>query len=97
MTHLYGNGEVVEGANCPLYIVGEQKDSKELVAKAVNVKSLSVDKFLAQQKGNRGSIVEGYQSRSQVIVMPRNGFNHPQLTNNVADSFLLYRELPCIS
>ena len=56
-----------------------------------------MDKFLARHKGNRGSIVEGDQSRSQAIVMPHNGFNHPQLTNNVADNFLLYRELPGIS
>ena len=34
---------------------------------------------------------------SQVIVMPHNEFNHPQLTNNAADSVLLYRELSGIS
>ncbi|KAK9175145.1 hypothetical protein WN944_027151 [Citrus x changshan-huyou] len=63
----------------------------------IKLNGLSVDKFLAQQKGNWGSIVEGDQSRSQVIVMPRNEFNHPQLTNNAADSVLLYRELSGIS
>ncbi|KAK9218221.1 hypothetical protein WN943_006858 [Citrus x changshan-huyou] len=52
--------------------------------------------FILVEEGNWGSIVEGDQSRSRVIVMPRNEFNHPQLANNVADSVLLYGELPGI-
>ncbi|KAH9652892.1 eukaryotic translation initiation factor 3 subunit K [Citrus sinensis] len=66
-----------------------QKIPRTVLAEAINLKGLSLDKFLEHQKANCGWILEGDQSTSQLIVLPPNEFNHPELKKNVADSIPL--------
>ncbi|KAK9213050.1 hypothetical protein WN943_002436 [Citrus x changshan-huyou] len=66
-----------------------QKIPRTVLAEAINLKGLSLDKFLEHQKANCGWILEGDQSTSQLIGLPPNEFNHPELKKNVADSIPL--------
>lgn len=53
---------------------------------AINIEGLSLDKFLEHQVANSGWILEKGHGRGQLIVLPRNEFNHPELKKNAADS-----------
>jgi len=56
---------------------------------AINIEGLSLDKFLEQQVANCGWILEKSHGRGQLIVLPSNEFNHPELKKNTADSIPL--------
>lgn len=53
---------------------------------AINIEGLSLDKFLEQQVANCGWILQKGHGRGQLIVLPRNEFNQPELKKNAADS-----------
>lgn len=55
----------------------------------INIEGLSLDKFLEHQVANSGWILEKGQGRGQLIVLPRNEFNHPELKRSSADSIPL--------
>ena len=56
---------------------------------AINIEGLSLDKFLEQQVATCGWILEKSHGRGQLIVLPSNEFNHPELKKNTADSIPL--------
>ncbi|KAJ4708833.1 Eukaryotic translation initiation factor 3 subunit K [Melia azedarach] len=66
-----------------------QKVPRPVLAEVINIKGLSLDKFLEHQVTNCGWILEGDQGSGQLIVLPRNEFNHPELKKNAADSIPL--------
>lgn len=66
-----------------------QKVSRPALAEAINVEGLSLDKFLEHQVANNGWALEKGNGRSQLIVLPRNEFNHPELRKNTADGIPL--------
>lgn len=67
-----------------------QKVPRPILAEAINIEGLSLDKFLEQQVTSSGWIVEkGQNGKGQVIVLPRNEFNHLELKKNTADSIPL--------
>ncbi|CAL5375639.1 unnamed protein product [Camellia sinensis] len=66
-----------------------QKVPRSILAEAINIEGLSLDKFLEHQVVNCGWILEKGQGRGQLIVLPRNEFNHPELKKNSADSIPL--------
>ncbi|KAL6648690.1 hypothetical protein ACP70R_012914 [Stipagrostis hirtigluma subsp. patula] len=62
-----------------------QKVPRPVLAEAINIEGLSLDKFLEYHAANSGWVIEK-GAQSQLIVLPRNEFNHPELKKNTADS-----------
>jgi hypothetical protein len=52
---------------------------------AINIEDLALDKFMEYHAANSGWVIEK-GGRSQLIVLPRNEFNHPELKKNAADT-----------
>ncbi|KAE8700360.1 Eukaryotic translation initiation factor 3 subunit K [Hibiscus syriacus] len=61
-----------------------QKIPRSVLAEAINIEGLSLDKFLEHQAANNGWILE--KGQGQLIVLPRNEFNHPELKKSAADT-----------
>lgn len=66
-----------------------QKVPRTVLAEAINMEGVSLDKFVDYQVANSGWALDKSQARSQLIVLPRNEFNHPELKKNTADSIPL--------
>ncbi|XP_068659657.1 eukaryotic translation initiation factor 3 subunit K-like [Aristolochia californica] len=66
-----------------------QKVPRAVLAEAINIEGLSLDKFLEHQVANSGWVIEKGHGRGQLIVLPRNEFNQPDLRKNSADSIQL--------
>lgn len=63
-----------------------QKVPRPVLAEAINIEGLSLDKFLEHQVTNCGWAVEkGHHGKGQLIVLPRNEFNHPELKKSTTD------------
>lgn len=62
-----------------------QKVPRAVLAEAINIEGLSLDKFLEYQVADGGWALEKGHGHSQLIVPPRNEFNHPELKKNAAD------------
>ncbi|RVW28688.1 Eukaryotic translation initiation factor 3 subunit K [Vitis vinifera] len=56
-----------------------QKVPRTVLAEAINIEGLSLDKFLEHQVANCGWVLEKSQGKGQLIVLPPNEFNHPEL------------------
>lgn len=56
---------------------------------AINIEGLSLDKFLEHHVANSGWILEKGHGRGQLIVLPRNEFNHPELKKSTDDGIPL--------
>jgi translation initiation factor 3 subunit K len=52
---------------------------------AINIEGLALDKFMEYHAANSGWVIEKGE-RCQLIVLPRNEFNHPELKKNTADT-----------
>ncbi|CAN0901202.1 Eukaryotic translation initiation factor 3 subunit K [Linum grandiflorum] len=63
-----------------------QKVPRSVLAEAINIEGLSLDKFLEQQVAEKGWVVDKGQGRSQIIELPKTEFNHPELKKNSADA-----------
>ncbi|GAB4838074.1 Eukaryotic translation initiation factor 3 subunit K [Ancistrocladus abbreviatus] len=61
---------------------------RAVLAEAINIEGLSLDKFLEHQVANCGWILEKGH-RGQLIILPPNEFNHPELRKNTADNIPL--------
>ncbi|KAI0499288.1 hypothetical protein KFK09_020191 [Dendrobium nobile] len=66
-----------------------QKVPRPVLAEAINIEGLSLDKFLEYQAANNGWVLEKGGSRTQLVVLPRNEFNHPELRKNTSDGIPL--------
>ncbi|KAJ4824556.1 Eukaryotic translation initiation factor 3 subunit K [Turnera subulata] len=66
-----------------------QKVPRSVLAEAINVEGLSLDKFLEHLVANSGWILEKGHGKGQLIVLPRKEFNHPELKKNTADGIPL--------
>ncbi|XP_009388189.2 eukaryotic translation initiation factor 3 subunit K [Musa acuminata AAA Group] len=62
-----------------------QKVPRPVTAEAINIEGLSLDKFLEYHVANSGWVLEKGHSCSQLMVLPRNEFNHPELKKNTVD------------
>ncbi|KAJ4951324.1 hypothetical protein NE237_028156 [Protea cynaroides] len=62
-----------------------QKVPRPVLAEAINIEGLSLDKFLEHQVAECGWALEKGHGRGQLIVLPRNEFNQPELKKNTAD------------
>ncbi|XP_051150706.1 eukaryotic translation initiation factor 3 subunit K [Andrographis paniculata] len=65
-----------------------QKVPRSSLGEFVNIKGPSLDKFIEQHVANSGWAVKN-QSNDQLIIFPRNEFNHPELKKSAADSIPL--------
>ncbi|MCD7458830.1 Eukaryotic translation initiation factor 3 subunit K [Datura stramonium] len=63
-----------------------QKVPRAILAEAINIEGVSLDKFLEHHVSNYGWVIEKGQGKGQVITLPRTEFNHPELKKNTADS-----------
>ncbi|EXC13597.1 Eukaryotic translation initiation factor 3 subunit K [Morus notabilis] len=63
-----------------------QKVPRSVLAEAINIEGLSLDKFLEHQVANSGWLLEKSHGKGQLIVLPRSEFNHPTLKKNAADA-----------
>ncbi|KAJ8543385.1 hypothetical protein K7X08_005908 [Anisodus acutangulus] len=66
-----------------------QKVPRTILAEAINIEGLSLDKFLEHHESNYGWVIEKGQGKGQLITLPRTEFNHPELKKNTADSIPL--------
>ncbi|KAK9697396.1 hypothetical protein RND81_08G035700 [Saponaria officinalis] len=66
-----------------------QRVPRTVVAEAINIEGVALDKFLEKQVVESGWTLEKSQGKGQVIVLPRTEFNHPQLKINAADNIPL--------
>ncbi|XP_058108731.1 eukaryotic translation initiation factor 3 subunit K-like [Magnolia sinica] len=66
-----------------------QKVPRPVLAEAINVEGLSLDKFSEHQVANSGWVIEKGHGRGQLIVLPHSEFNQPELKKNTADSIPL--------
>lgn len=62
-----------------------QKVPRYMLAEAINIEGLSLDKFLEQQVSSCGWTLEKGHGQVQLIVLSSNEFNHPELKKNTAD------------
>ena len=60
-----------------------------MLLQAINIEGLSLDKFLEHQVANSGWILEKGYGKGQLIVIPPNEFNHPELKKKSSDSIPL--------
>ncbi|KAK6152083.1 hypothetical protein DH2020_014718 [Rehmannia glutinosa] len=62
-----------------------QKVPRSVLAEAVNIEGPSLDKFLDHHIANSGWVIEKNENKGQLIILPRNEFNHPELKKSTAD------------
>ncbi|RLN16993.1 eukaryotic translation initiation factor 3 subunit K [Panicum miliaceum] len=80
-----GFEQAIQGYAIHLLSLTYQKVPRPVLAEAINIEGLVLDKFLEYHAANSGWVIEK-GGQSQVIVLPRNEFNHPELKKNTADT-----------
>lgn len=66
-----------------------QKVPRSVLAEAINIEGLSLDKFLEHHVANSGWLLEKSHGKGQLIVLPRNAINHPEPEKSTADAIPL--------
>ncbi|KAL2458915.1 Eukaryotic translation initiation factor 3 subunit K [Forsythia ovata] len=62
-----------------------QRIPRSVLAEAINIEGLSLDKFIEHQVANSGWAIEKGQEKGQLIILPSNEFNHPELKKSTVD------------
>ncbi|KAK7291772.1 hypothetical protein RIF29_07182 [Crotalaria pallida] len=82
-----GFEQAIQGYAIHVLSLTYQKVPRTVLAEAINIEGVSLDKFLDHQVAKSGWALEkGSQGKGQLIVLPRNEFNDPILKKNTADS-----------
>ncbi|GAB2224995.1 hypothetical protein Droror1_Dr00005777 [Drosera rotundifolia] len=66
-----------------------QKLPRTVLAEAVNIEGVALDKFIEHHVANSGWALDKGHSKDQLIILPRTEFNHPELKKNAADNIPL--------
>ncbi|KAK4428776.1 Eukaryotic translation initiation factor 3 subunit K [Sesamum alatum] len=66
-----------------------QKVPRSILAESINIEGLSLDKFIEHHVANSGWAIEKNQNKGQLIILPSNEFNHPELKKSTADGIPL--------
>jgi translation initiation factor 3 subunit K len=66
-----------------------QKIPRAALAEAINMEGLALDKFIEHHIATNGWTLEKSPTKGQVILLPPNEFNHPELKKNAADNIAL--------
>ncbi|KAK1652498.1 hypothetical protein QYE76_070303 [Lolium multiflorum] len=80
-----GFEQAIQGYAIHVLSLTYQKVPRPVLAEAINIEGLALDKFMEYHAANSGWVIEK-GGRSQLIVLPRNEFNHPELKKNAADA-----------
>ncbi|CAL9045032.1 unnamed protein product [Musa banksii] len=80
-----GFEQAIQGYAIHVLSLTYQKVPRPVTAEAINIEGLSLDKFLEYHVANSGWVLKKGHSRSQLMVLPRNEFNHPELKKNTVD------------
>ncbi|XP_022842511.1 eukaryotic translation initiation factor 3 subunit K-like [Olea europaea var. sylvestris] len=66
-----------------------QRVPRSVLAEAINIEGLSLDKFIEHHVTNSGWDMEKSQDKGQLIILPSNEFNHPDLKKSTVDGIPL--------
>ncbi|KAL9259009.1 Eukaryotic translation initiation factor 3 subunit K-like protein [Drosera capensis] len=66
-----------------------QKLPRTVLAEAVNIEGVALDKFIEHHVANSGWVLDKGHSKDQLIILPPTEFNHPELKKNAADNISL--------
>ncbi|XP_057767843.1 eukaryotic translation initiation factor 3 subunit K [Salvia miltiorrhiza] len=66
-----------------------QKIPRSVLAEAINIEGLVLDKFIEHHITNSGWAIEKNQNKGQIIILPHNEFNNPELKKSAADGIPL--------
>ncbi|XP_042047306.1 eukaryotic translation initiation factor 3 subunit K-like [Salvia splendens] len=66
-----------------------QKVPRSVLAEAINIEGLVLDKFIEHHITNSGWSIEKNQNKGQLIIFPHNEFNDPELKKSAADGIPL--------
>lgn len=66
-----------------------QKVPRSVLAEAINIEGLALDKFIEHHVTNSGWAIEKTQNKGQLITFPQNEFNQPGLKKSAADGIPL--------
>ncbi|XP_047946638.1 eukaryotic translation initiation factor 3 subunit K-like [Salvia hispanica] len=66
-----------------------QKVPRTVLAEAINIEGLVLDKFIEHHITNSGWSIEKNQNKGQLIIFPHNEFNDPELKKSAADGIPL--------
>ncbi|KAM0864673.1 hypothetical protein ACQ4PT_043772 [Festuca glaucescens] len=80
-----GFEQAIQGYAIHVLSLTYQKVPRPVLAEAINIEGLALDKFMEYHAANSGWVIEK-GAHSQLIVLPRNEFNHPELKKNTADT-----------
>ncbi|XP_047084805.1 eukaryotic translation initiation factor 3 subunit K-like [Lolium rigidum] len=80
-----GFEQAIQGYAIHVLSLTYQKVPRPVLAEAINIEGLALDKFMEYHAANSGWVIEK-GGRSQLIALPRNEFNHPELKKNAADT-----------
>ncbi|XP_028759969.1 eukaryotic translation initiation factor 3 subunit K-like [Neltuma alba] len=81
-----GFEQAIQGYAIHVLSLTYQKVPRSVLAEAINIEGLALDKFLEHQVANSGWVIEKGHGKGQLIVLPRNEFNDPASKKNAADS-----------
>ncbi|KAI9122764.1 hypothetical protein K1719_005653 [Acacia pycnantha] len=81
-----GFEQAIQGYAIHVLSLTYQKAPRSVLAEAINIEGLALDKFLEHQVANSGWIIEKGHGKGQLIVIPKNEFNDPASKRNAADS-----------
>ncbi|KAL8488167.1 hypothetical protein ACS0TY_023990 [Phlomoides rotata] len=66
-----------------------QKVPRSILAEAINIEGVSLDKFMEHHVANSGWAIEKHQTKGQLVILACNEFNHPELKKSSADAIPL--------
>ncbi|CAA3009436.1 eukaryotic translation initiation factor 3 subunit K [Olea europaea subsp. europaea] len=66
-----------------------QRVPRSVLAEAINIEGPSLDKFIEHHVTNSGWDMEKSQDKGQLIILPSNEFNHPDLKKSTVDGIPL--------
>ncbi|XP_054804650.1 eukaryotic translation initiation factor 3 subunit K isoform X2 [Prosopis cineraria] len=81
-----GFEQAIQGYAIHVLSLTYQKVPRSVLAEAINIEGLALDKFLEHQVANSGWVIEKGHGKGQLIVLPRNEFNDPASKKNTADT-----------
>eukprot|EP00250_Pteridium_aquilinum_P023251 c26495_g1_i1 orf=520-1236(-) len=84
-----GFEQAIQGYALHVLSLTYQRLPRPVLAEAINMEGLSLDKFLEHQISNNGWSVEKAAGGGQLVVLPANEHNYPELKKNPADSIPL--------
>eukprot|EP00249_Psilotum_nudum_P009616 c22044_g1_i1 orf=265-972(+) len=84
-----GFEQAIQGYAIHILSLTYQRVPRHILAEAINVEGLSLDKFLEHQVANSGWSLEKGRGGGQLVVVSPSEHNHPELKKNTSDSISL--------